>query len=459
MRLTPGIQLMNLPPYIQFGCELEVENVDSNKVREEIQLNNLNKWKVKKDGSLVDDGAEIVSPPLSESKNPNIYNDFQKICNIINSNPKDKMRSVYADHTCGGHIHLDASVLLNNPKMMENFLRLWAESEPIFYKICNDKNDPIRASAIKFSPVKNIQDLFFAIPTEIIKHTGKIIRDNQSENKRPCLDVKKTIRGYAKATKRGFAKSYTAFNGLAARAVGLVPTTKGYAYPNSRALQKVAKSRDIVKKIKKPITAHYNKVEIADSIRPSQNLKRLMKLHSSGINLENISYNTSLLHRISSRLEGKKEKNTYENRMHNGSTDFNVWKQNIFLDASFLKTVYEMTYEPEKVDKKLSSFYQKDISEEEKLDRFLDLTMDYPEDRKVYKERWESVKDAPVFGKTFQKNCAVTFKRDDIEKIAKTVSIDSISKTMKDVFDKATKFIKGIVNDERGSIILDNNER
>lgn len=452
MKLTPSTQPMNLPSYIKFGCELEVENVNDEKIKKEITSNNLNGWKVKKDYSLVDEGAEIVSPPLSESENPHMYEDFQKVCNIINSNPKDTSRKVYTDHTCGGHIHLDASILESNPEMLENFLRLWAESESIFYKICNGKNDPVRDSAISFNLGENVKDLFVALPIELYKNTKKT-KENISSQSKDKLEAKKIIRGYISATKRGVSKSFTSAMGLLSRIMGMAPKKQGYAYPTSSAIKKlVASKKDLVKGIKKPIINKYKKVKLTGSKIKSQNIKKIMKNHYSGINLGNISADISLFHQFSSRLEGKKEKNTYEHRMHNGSTDFNVWKQNMFLDASFLKTVYQMTYEPEKVDKKLSAFYEKDISEEEKLNRFLDLTMDYPEDREIYKQRYESVKNAPVFGKDFQKNCAVTFKKEDLKDIANTIGISSINKTINKLFSRAKESIRALKNNNENEL-------
>lgn len=45
-------------------------------------------------------------------------------------------------------MHFDSECLTKDPNIYRNFMRLYAESEELIYKMCNDKNDPIRKGAI-----------------------------------------------------------------------------------------------------------------------------------------------------------------------------------------------------------------------------------------------------------------------------------------------------------------------
>ena len=59
-----------------------------------------------------------------------------------------------------------------------------------------------------------------------------------------------------------------------------------------------------------------------------------------------------------------------------------------------------MTKNQDQMRGKMQEFYKRDVTEEEKVDSFLSLIMENPEDRDVNKQRWESVKDDPVFYQT-----------------------------------------------------------
>lgn len=53
-----------------------------------------------------------------------------------------------------------------------------------------------------------------------------------------------------------------------------------------------------------------------------------------------------------------------------------------------------------------------------KSTKFLNLIIDSDEDKKIYLDRWESVKDAKVFSKNARKGFATTFKREEFKDIA-----------------------------------------
>ena len=102
--------------------------------------------------------------------------------------------------------------------------------------------------------------------------------------------------------------------------------------------------------------------------------------------------------------------------MANGTLDPNIIKQNIFLYASIIKTSVEMVDFPEKYTAKLDKFYNRDVSEKEKAENFLDLIMDSEEDKKIYMDRWDSVREADIYKEADKRRIfPETFKKDEFK--------------------------------------------
>ena len=141
---------------------------------------------------------------------------------------------------------------------------------------------------------------------------------------------------------------------------------------------------------------------------------------------------------------GNSKKNTIEFRMANGTLNPEVIKQNVFLYASIIDTAVKVTEEPEKYEKKIQQFLNHDVTEQEKAQSFLNLIIDSDEDKKIYLDRWESVKDAKVFSKNARKGFATTFKREEFKDIATRTKGSKIRAT----FNKIKDFV--YTKDERG---------
>lgn len=139
----------------------------------------------------------------------------------------------------------------------------------------------------------------------------------------------------------------------------------------------------------------------------------------SGLNLTNI---------------GNIKKNTIEFRMANGTLEPQIIKQNVFLYSSLIYTAIKMTDNPEIYQDKLSKFYNTDISEKEKAQSFLELIMESPEDRKIYMNRWVSVRQSPVFSNNDIKGFAQNrFKREQFRQIAIKTPADIIHQTYSNI--------------------------
>ena len=123
--------------------------------------------------------------------------------------------------------------------------------------------------------------------------------------------------------------------------------------------------------------------------------------------------------------------------MANGTLDPNVIKQNVFLYASIIKTAVEMVDNPEKYTDRLEKFYNRDVTEKEKAENFLDLIMDSEEDKKIYMDRWESVKDSEIFKDANKRRIfPETFKKDDFKDLSRKVArgrITQVYNMIKDV--------------------------
>ena len=64
-----------------------------------------------------------------------------------------------------------------------------------------------------------------------------------------------------------------------------------------------------------------------------------------------------------------------------------------------MQVAKDMTLNPEKYEAILERFKDPKQSEREKLEALLDLLFKSKDDKAIYRERWESVKDEPVYEK------------------------------------------------------------
>lgn len=361
MKCTNGIKKLGLPENFKFGIEIEADNVQTKGesslyTGEALEFIKNKKWHVAsahEERLVKEGGAELVSPILKDSENT--WKNLEEICNLIKKYPGKKGNEVIANEKCGLHIHFDADCIASDPSKMKQFLKIYAESEELIYKMCNDKNDSIRKYAINrdFSTlIKSVSSIW---RVGIAAPSGKKI-------------LEKIENGTLKV-------SY----------------------------KKLGKFRNLTNKLKIDERRYY------------------------GLNLTNI---------------GSKNKNTIEFRMANGTLNSETIKQNVFLYSSIINAAIKSVEQPELYQKKLNNFYKTDVTEEEKVNNFLNLIMNNEEDRRIYYERWESVKDAKIFQKNSKKNFAQNrFNRDEFRRNAENVPKKNI--------EKALSTIKNIMNKEK----------
>ena len=346
MKYAKKFEKLGLPEYFKFGIELEAYNVKTKgenslytgKSAEYIKSKNWHMATKNEERLVEEGGAELVSPILKDDEQ--CWEDVFVMCEQMKKFPGDKENKVVADEKCGLHIHFDADCLMQDPNKMKNFLRLYAESEELLYKMCNDKGEPLRKGAI-YRDLKGVLRMVTAIWRKgMAVPTGKKI-------------LKKIEDGTLKVSYKKFGKM-------------------------------------------KMLVSKY----------------KLDERRYAGLNLSNI---------------GNSQKNTIEFRMANGTLEPEVIKQNVFLYASLISTAIQMTDNPELYQDRLSMFYQTDVTEKEKAENFLNLIMEKPEDRKIYMDRWESVKQAQVFQENDRKGFAQNrFKREQFRQIAMRTPADRV---------------------------------
>lgn len=180
-----------------------------------------------------------------------------------------------------------------------------------------------------------------------------------------------------------------------------------------------AMASPIGKKVKRDIDRNRLKVSYKKQnfLRRTITSAKLDTRRYYGLNLTNI---------------GNPKKNTVEFRMGNGTLNPETIKQNVLLYASIIEASRIATLEPDKNRGQLEQFLKKDVSEEQKAEAFLELIFDNEEDRKIYRERWESVKDAHVFERN-QEQFAQTFKREDFKQIARRTPMTRVTEAFQKI--------------------------
>lgn len=245
-------------------------------------------------------------------------------------------------------------------------MRLYAESEELLYKMCNDVGDPIRKGAIN--------------------------------------------------------KDFKGIHLISAM------WRNGMAAPSGKKILKQIQNNTLKVSYKK-----------FGRLRMIASKYKLDERRYCGLNLTNI---------------GNSKKNTIEFRMANGTLNPEVIKQNVFLYASLINTAIQMTERPQEFEDRLKAFFRTNVTEEEKAKSFLNLIMQDPQDRQIYMNRWQSVRDAKVFARNSQKGFAQNrFTRDQFKQIAIRTPIDRVKTAyanIKEMVEKTKE--KGGVEDDRQRI-------
>lgn len=384
MKFKSGNETLEFPDNFKFGIEIEAFNTDTKQLYysdESKEVFEQTGWRPDtKEVLSHQGGAECVSGILSDSEKT--WENLDRICKHIRKYPGEYGQEVVTDEKCGCHVHFDASEFLENPAMMENLKKLWPEIEELVYKICNEKNDPLREGAIN---QKLIPSINLGEPT--LKNILSI----------------KTMKQFANLPMQIFNNAVHIF----------IERRKGYASPTGQKMQKAIENNKLKVSYKR-----YGRLTDKILVGMKADPRRYQ-----GLNLANLS---------------SRNKNTFEFRMSNSSLNPDTIKKNVYLYGAILNTARQRTLIPEYKKNEWEQLVKTDVTEKEKLERTLDLLFDEDEDKKIYMERWENVKDSPVFSKNSKKGFAKgKFNRQDYEQGCKEVPITKLN--------EAKQYIQGIL--------------
>lgn len=384
MKFKNGNKILGFPENFKFGIEIEAFNTNTKQLYysdESKRVFQQTGWRPDtKEVLSHQGGAECVSAILNDSENT--WENLDKICEHIKKYPGEYGKEVVTDEKCGCHVHFDATEFLENPKMIENLKKLWPEIEELVYKMCNEKNDPLRSGAINQRLIPSIN---LGEPT--LKNILSI----------------KTMKQFANLPIQIFNNAVHIF----------IERRKGYASPTGQKMQEAIENNELKISYKK-----YGRLTDKILVGMKADPRRYQ-----GLNLANLS---------------SRNKNTFEFRMSNSSLDPDTIKKNVYLYGTILNAARQMTLSPECKRYEWEQLVKTDVTEREKLEATLDFLFDEEEDKKIYMERWETVKDEPVFSKNAKKGFAKgKFNRQDYKQVCDKVPITKLN--------QAKQYIQGIL--------------
>lgn len=390
MKFKSGNGKLEFPENFKFGIEIEAFNTDTKELYYSEESNKIFKqtgWKSDtKEVLSRQGGAECVSGILKD--NEETWKNLSKICEHIKKYPGEYGKEVVTDEKCGCHVHYDATEFLENPKMMENLLKLWPEIEELVYKMCNEVNDPLRVGAIN---QKLIPSINLGEPT--LKNILSI----------------KTIKQFANLPMQILKNGVHIF----------IERRKGYASPTGQKIQKAIENNNLKVSYKK-----YGRLTDKILVGMKSDPRRYQ-----GLNLSNLS---------------SRKKNTFEFRMSNSSLNPDTIKKNVYLYGTILNTARQMTLNPKYKEGEHKQLLKTDVTEKEKLEATLNLLFDDEDDKRIYRERWESVKDAPIFSKNSKKGFAKEkFNRQDYEETCSKVSVTKLNEAKQYIQDVLKNLNRG----------------
>ena len=101
--------------------------------------------------------------------------------------------------------------------------------------------------------------------------------------------------------------------------------------------------------------------------------------------------------------------NTIEFRMPNGTIDVNIITENIRLFGQLLSISKQMSIDLEYKKEEFSTLKNHDLTEKEKVESLLNLLFDDEQEKNIYRQRWDAVKDHSSFEQL--KATVPTFRR------------------------------------------------
>ena len=288
------------------------------------------KWIFSKEAS--DDESEASSPILHNELDD--INQINAVCILL------KALGGKINGDTGLHINIGVEFLECNEKALEYLLKIWGECEELFFKVANSEGEIIRSIATsKATPIKdNIQDFF--------ENDGSITFETKE-------DFEKFLYLIQARHHMDRMMDWVAFD-------------LGDEYSYLEDDYYLAKSEDEICEIYRK----YHQATIAEKVNNP--------VRWTSINFNHMKWNDEEPGRI-------------EFRIFNSSLDIETILEDLVLVGRICYVSLELAKNPNYKKDALEQLFRHDFSEKEKLNIMLELLFDEPEQRMIYKKRWESI--------------------------------------------------------------------
>lgn len=130
-------KILEIPSFVNFGLEIEIEGVAFDTVARLIRNTTKNMWHVEGEISLSEKGAEIVSPILQNKKET--WKLLDKVSKTLHF-----LKPTFEG--CSFQVNYDRDLLKNEEKFL-NFIKLFMAYEDVLYLFSKGKDEKIRTSA------------------------------------------------------------------------------------------------------------------------------------------------------------------------------------------------------------------------------------------------------------------------------------------------------------------------
>lgn len=350
---------LDFPKMLKFGLEIEVVNINigeiqnifkdgivqdilealgvpidiSNRIIQNAVFNKKDvpdKWVFSKETS--NDGSEASSPIMHNELND--LNQINAVCSLFKA-LGGRLRG-----DTGLHINIGVDYFECNEKAIEYLLKIWGECEELFFKVANSEGEPIRVSAPQVAtPIKiNIQDFF--------ENDGSITLKTEEDFEKFLYQIQ--------------ARHHMD------RMLDWIWYDLGDKYYYLEDDYDLAENEEERLEIYKI----YHRAMIEN--------KADNPVRWTSINFNHMKWNDEEPGRI-------------EFRIFNSSLDIETILEDLVLVGRICYVSLELAKNPNYKKDALEQLFRHDFSEKEKLNIMLELLFDEPEQRMIYKKRWESI--------------------------------------------------------------------
>jgi hypothetical protein len=312
---------------------LEVPNEISDKIIQNSEFgkkNEPNKWIFSREATSEESEA---SSPIMQN---NVYdlNQIVAICTLL------KALNAELHGGSGLHINVGADYLECNEKAIENLLKIWGECEELFFKIANPEGEVMRVVAYNMAtPIKeNIQDFF--------EGDGSVTLNTEEEMEKFLYQIQARNRMYDIVAWSNFG-------------------------PENNVASDFRYAKTDEEKFK--IYQRYEK-----GMRDKGDIDS--KVRWTSINFNHMKWNSNNPGRI-------------EIRIFNSSLEPEIIFQDLLLVGKMFQVSLENAKNPNYKKTEFEKLFLRNVTETVKVNNLLNLLFDEASQRKIFKSRWQSVRN------------------------------------------------------------------